>query len=140
MPQIHPPEFEISDRPRVLIEATEWVNREVLIKYLHEAGYEVAGCAGPEGEDEMCCLVATGDCGAAASADVIVQSMRHTDPRNREVLRSIRRTYPDTPLVIEVPTPRVEAFPEDFESCHVVPYPATLAQLSAAVAKALESR
>lgn len=139
MPQIiDPPTFEPGGRPHVLVEATEWANREVLVKHLHEAGYAVVGCAGPEGTDGRCALVATGECESARSADVIVQSLRHTDPRNREVLETLRRHYPETPIVVEVPTPRVEQFAEDFDGCHVVPYPATLSQLTHAVERALD--
>ena len=140
MPQIKPPEFELGSRPRVLVEASEWVNREVLVKHLHEAGYAVVGCAGPDRADEDCTLVATGSCAGADEADVILQSLRHTDPRNHEVLRSIRRTYPDTPIVVEVPSQRVAAFPDDFAGLHVVPHPATLEQLRKAVEKALEGK
>ena len=134
-----PPEFNLSARTKVVVEASEWANREVLVKHLHEAGYEVVGCEGPEGSNARCALVATGECETVRQADVVVQSFQQADPRNAEVLAHLREHYPDTPIVVEVPTPRVDQQPELYTGCETVPYPATLAQLAAAVKRATTS-
>lgn len=139
MPQtpIDPPVFLRTGAARVLIEGTEWSTREILGSILREEGYDVIACPGPEGTGSRCTLVATGDCDAVVDADVIVHTLRHTDARNREVLVSLKRRYPDTPVVVEVPLPRVEQFREDFADCHVVPYPMTAESLLPAVREAL---
>jgi hypothetical protein len=134
---IRPPSFRKFDCPRVLVEATEWSNREMLSNRLAEEGFDVVTCAGPEGTDDRCPLVESGTCPSAESADVIVQSLRHSDPRNREVLLSLRRHYPSTPIVVEVPEPHVAAHRDDFDGCEIVAYPATLDEVVNAVHRSL---
>lgn len=137
--QIDALSFVPSAGPRVLVEATEWASRETMSAVLRDKGYNVIGCPGPEGSDERCALVASGDCSAAKEADVIVHTLRHSDERNREVLLDLQRHYPDTPIVVEVPTPTVERFADDFARCEVVPFPMTATTLLAGVRTALGS-
>ena len=129
--------FRPSMGPRVLVEATEWAARETIAAILRDKGYTVIGCPGPQGPDDPCPLVATGECNAAKEADVIVHTLRHSDERNREVLLALQRHYPDIPLVVEVPSPTVERFAEDFRDCNVVTFPMTSAALLAGVRTAL---
>lgn len=123
---ITPPSWSASDTgPRVLIESCDFVKRDVLTQVLHRNGYSVRACGGPEAMDAKCALVDRGECEGAGGADVIVHSMRHSDERNREVLRELRAQHPDTPIVVEVPRPVVDQYPDDFERCRVVPQPMT---------------
>ena len=96
-------------------------------------------CAGPEGNDARCPLAEDKDCSGVSGADVVVHSMRQSDPRNREVLLEIQRQYPDVPIVVEVPKPLVDRHPEDFERCRVIPQPMTSSGLLAAVGEVLAS-
>ncbi len=123
--------------PRVLVETTCFVKRDVLATILTRNGYSVRTCGGPEASDERCPLADHEECTRVAGADVIVHSMRHSDPRNREVLLEIQRRYPDVPLVVEVPKPIVAKYPGDFEACRVVPQPITRSTLLEAVDEVL---
>ena len=123
--------------PRVLIEESDYAKQVALERILRERGYAVLGCGGPEATDDRCALVENHECGAVEGADVVVHALRSHDPRNREVLRSIRERYPDTPVVVEAPRPLVEREPADFDGCIVVYQPVTADSLVAAVESAL---
>ncbi len=124
---------------RVLIEAGDWARQESLTGVLQRSGYQTTTCDGPESSDSRCTLVGTGECDACRDADVIVHLLRHSDPRNREVLLNLRSHYPDTPIIVEVPGPRAERYPSDFDRCTVIPQPMTAQSLLAAIADALTS-
>ena len=122
---VQDPGWEGDDRPRVLIEATEWHHRNVLAQLFARHGYATATCAGPEGTDDHCPLAAGGDCRAAREADVVVHTLRPTDERNRQVLRAVRRRHPTLRVIAEVAEPAVKARPEDYyRKCVVVSDPA----------------
>lgn len=125
---------------RVLIEATDVAKRGVIERVLTDEGFAVQTCGGPEATDDRCPLASAGECSGVAGADVVVHAMRHSDPRNREVLLAIQRQYPEVPVVVEAPAPLVERYPEDFEFCHVVHQPVSSAELVAAVKAAVASR
>ena len=123
--------------PRILVEAAEWGARATIESELQAAGYRTLSCAGPEGTGRRCPLAADQGCGAAEDADAVVYALRTTDARNLEVLRSLRRRLPDTPVVIEAPAPAVARHPEEFAGCTVVDPPLTQPGLLTAVATAL---
>jgi len=135
---IKPPHFDGTVGQRVLIEAGDWAQQETLARILRDAGYRTASCDGPEAGNR-CSLVAGSGCSACLEADAVVHSLRHSEPRNREVLLGIRERFPDLPLVVEVPGPRVDRYPDDFVGCIVIPQPMTASHLLDAVAEALES-
>lgn len=135
---IKPPEFGGPAGRRVLIESNDWAQQESLARILEGAGYATATCDGPEA-GMRCSLVVGSGCSACRDADVVVHVLRHSDARNREVLLEIRRRFPDLPLVVEVPGPRAERYPEDFAGCIVVPQPMTAQHLLDAVSMALDS-
>lgn len=122
---------------RVLVEATEWGDRELISTVLRRAGYATAGCPGPEGSGQRCTLAAGQGCGAAEQADVVVHALRRSDHRNLEALRALRQRLPGTPVVVEVPRSLVDRHPDDYDGCVVVDPPLTEAALLAAVAAAL---
>lgn len=135
---IQPPDWgQTPGRPRVLVEACEWDLREHLRKRLTDHGYAVISCDGPEGSDDQCALVANGRCHAAKGADVIVHLLRHSDPRNRNVLVRLQRAYPGTPVVVDTPAPRVEAWPEDFAGATVIEHPMQIGPLLEALDRLL---
>jgi len=133
---IEPPHFDHPTGQRVLIEAGDWALEKSLARILQQAGYATASCDGPE-SGIRCRLVAGGGCSGCREADVVVHALRHSDSRNREVLLEIRKRFPDLPLIVEVPAPRVERFPDDFDGCIVIPQPMTTELLLRALSEAL---
>jgi len=133
---IEPPHFDNPTGQRVLIEAADWALEKSLAHILQQAGYVTASCDGPE-SGVRCRLVAGGGCSGCREADVVVHTLRHSDLRNREVLLEIRKRFPDLPLIVEVPAPRVERYPDDFDGCIVIPQPMTEALLLSALSEAL---
>jgi hypothetical protein len=132
------PTWSGTDRgPRVLVEVSEGAKQHALMNFLSGSGYAVRGCAGPEASDHACPLEDGLECTGVAGADVVVHSMRHSDPQNRVVLSEIKRRYPDVPVIVEVPQPLALKHPEDFEGCHVIHQPITRESLLEAVEAAL---
>ena len=125
---------------RVLVEATEWGDRELISTVLRRAGYTTAGCPGPEGSGQRCTLAAGQGCGAAEEADVVVHALRRSDHRNLEALRALRQRLPGTPVVVEVPRSLVDRHPDDYDGCIVLEPPLTESTLLEAVAAALTER
>jgi len=134
---IEPPAWRGPGGKRVLIESGDWAQQETLARILQRAGYDTAVCDGPEVSDTRCNLVDEGECSGCRGADVIVHALRHSDPRNREVLLEIQTRFPHVPLIVEVPGPRVDRYPEDFDGCIVIPQPMTSDRLLDAISEAL---
>jgi DNA-binding NtrC family response regulator len=132
------PEWSAEDTgTRVLVEATDGLTRDVVTRILTREGYAVRGCEGPEASDNRCPLTEGRDCAGITGADVVVQVLRHTDPRTQEVLIEIKRHRPDLPVVVEVAAPTVDRNPELFEDCRILPQPMTAMSLVEAVKAAL---
>lgn len=125
---------------RVLVEATEWGDRELISTVLQRAGYATVCCPGPEGSGQRCTLAAGRGCQAAEHADVVIHALRRSDHRNLEALRALRQRLPGTPVVVEVPPSLVERHPEDYAGCVVIDPPLTGPALLEAVAEALAER
>lgn len=134
---IHDHEWAGGARARVLVEATEWGDRELISTILRREGYATVACPGPEGAGQRCSLAAGAGCGAAESADVVVHALRSSDARNREALRALRERLPETPVVVEVPKAVLEHRPREYEGCVVVDAPLSGPALLDAVARAL---
>lgn len=132
------PEWPSEDTgTRVLVEATDGLTRDVVTRILSREGYAVLGCEGPEAGDDPCPLTAGEACAGVAGAHVVVQVLRHTDPRSQAVLIEIKRHRPELPVVVEVATPTVARNPDLFENCRILPQPMTAASLVDAVDRAL---
>lgn len=123
---------------RVLVEATDGLTRDVVTRILTREGYHVRSCEGPEASDAPCPLTVGQECPGMTGADVVVQVMRQTDPKTRQVLVEITRRRPDLPVVVEVAAPTVARYPEFFEECVVLPQPMTAKSLVEVVAQAIE--
>ena len=126
--------------PRVLVEETDGAIRDSMIQILEEAGFEAVGCGGPNDHPgSRCPLVVDGTCPAASLADVILFSLRISNPANREVLRSLKQRHPSTPIIVEVPKPKVAALNELLVGTHPVHSPLTRRSLTRAVRNAWAS-
>ncbi|MEZ5169291.1 MAG: hypothetical protein R3A49_00920 [Acidimicrobiia bacterium] len=122
------------DRPRVLIEHHGVAESEVVARILGEAGYVVATCEGPDASHGTACTMSkTGDCSLVDEADLVYHGLRVSDEVNREVLASIRRRYPDTPVIVEAAGPTLERYAEELEGFTTVAFPATSAGILRAV-------
>ncbi len=126
--------------PRVLVEESDGAIRDAMVQVLEEAGFEAVGCGGPDDHPgSRCPLVADGECPAAQLADVILFSLRISDPVNQAVLRALKRRHPSTPIVVEVPKPKVVALNELLVGTHPVHSPLTRRSLTRAVRDAWSS-
>ncbi len=134
---IEPPVWAGPAGRRVLIEVSDWAQQEILTQILRRAHYDTVACDGPEGNNSRCRLVVNGECSGCNGADVVVHALRHADPHNRAVLLAIQARYPGLPLIVEVPGPRAERYPDDFDRCIVIPQPMTSELLLAAISEAL---
>jgi hypothetical protein len=122
-------------RDRVLVEHPDHAQLWAYADLLHEAGYDVATCAGehPDGHDR-CPLLETGRCGLVAGADVIVStcSMQRGD-----TLLAVLGEQGSTPIVFEAPQPDFERYAHLAEETTLIPAPVTKQALLDAVEQAL---
>ena len=89
---------------RVLVEHPDPTVRDVAVRDLTAAGYDVLACAGPrpEGSGAVTCpLLHQQGCAAVAGADVIVNGLPLDQDASRLILRRILRDRPDTPVIVE---------------------------------------
>jgi len=123
--------------PRVLVEESDGAIRESVVNLLEDAGFEAVGCGGPgENHGARCPLSGTTGCSAAADADVIFFSFRLADPENQQILRMLKRQHPNTPIVVEVPKPKVMTYQELLVGTHPVYTPLTRRTITRAVLNA----
>ncbi len=124
-------------RPRVLIENPDDGGGLAEAAILRRAGYSVAVCPGPlpRGRPAAGCpLLVDEPCALANGADAIVTSLGLDRPRTRDVVRALRRLYPETPLIIEVRSGEERWNSDVVEGCLLVESPD---ELPAAVGAAL---
>ena len=123
-----------SARLKVLVESDDPAVRREISEELEAGGFDVASCGGPFAQHSGdCVLVRGGFCPAAADADVICHRLNPGNPACREVLVSLRRRYPRTPIVVEVPEPDLKRFADVLDGCSVVLRPADAATMVAAI-------
>lgn len=126
-------------RGRILIEAAEWRDLEALRAFFSSEGFQTSACPGPEGARGQCPLAAGEGCRAAREADIVVHALRASDVRNLEVLRAIRRSHPDKPVIVEVPDPTKARDPVSYEGAITVTPPGAPAALTDALDAALRA-
>jgi hypothetical protein len=136
-----PPDWPVSTgRPRVLVEAADGAVRVAVKRILDAAGYEVAGCGGPEAfRGGACPLVEEGRCSLAEGADVILNSLGLGMAESCAVLAAVRERVPDTPVVVEVPQPQLAYHRDELAGCWVALCPMTSAGLRERVHAALDA-
>ena len=118
--------------PRVLVEHPDEATGLAIASGLRFAGYAVAVCPGPRGHGQ-CPLTGPAGCAPAHDADLVVCSLGYEREAAREVLRELRTRYPDTPLMVEVPSDIDAEVRELLDGCHQLPASATPEQIVAAV-------
>jgi len=116
----------------VLIEHPDEAAGLAIASGLRFAGYAVAVCPGPLGHGQ-CPLTGPAGCAPAHDADLVVCSLGYERVPAREVLRELRTRYPDTPLMVEVPSDIDADLRELLDGCHQLPASATPEQIVAAV-------
>jgi len=136
--RVEPSEWRsISDRPRVLVENHDPAVGMAVQILLMEEGFEVAYCSGPGETVGRCPLVHDGVCSRAAEADVIFTSLHLGDNKHREIVSGLRRHFSDTPVVVELPAPKVSQYEDLLVGCEVVTKPVTRDRLVVAIRRAL---
>src|ERR1035437_4533742 len=118
--------------PRVLVEDPDKEAGLAIASGLRFAGYAVAVCPGPRGHGQ-CPLTGPAGCAPAHDADLVVCSLGYEREAAREVLRELCTRYPDTPLMVEVPSDVDADLRELLDGCHQLPASATPEQIVAAV-------
>ena len=99
---------------------------------LRYAGYAVAICPGPRGH-ARCPLTGPAGCAPAHDADLVVSSLALGDDSAREILHELRTRYPQTPLLVEVPSDADAELRALLDGCHLLSAPATADQVVLAV-------
>jgi hypothetical protein len=84
----------------VLIEQGDWRLGVLTAWAIHQAGYAVATCPGPQAGDP-CPVLRDLQCPLAEHADVILSSLT-TLPHGRSIVASHRARLPQTPLLLNV--------------------------------------
>ncbi len=127
-------------RPRVLVEAPPhpW---HYLIKDAQALFFcDVTVCGGPMCTGEPCPVARGEPCPKAADADVVVTGLGLDTEYGRSILRGLRASYPDTPLVVPVWPADTRRHAELLEGCRLVPFPWTMSKFTAAVKDALAAK
>jgi CheY-like chemotaxis protein len=118
--------------PRVLVEHPDEATGLAIASGLRFAGYAVGVCPGPRGH-EKCPLTGPAGCAPAHDADLVVCSLGYESETARKILRELRTRFPDTPLLVEVPSDIDTDLQELLEGCERLPAPASPDQVVAAV-------
>jgi len=78
--------------------------REEYASWLHEAGYRVQTCGGPEAPDFYCPVLKYCGCPSCEASDVMVYDPALTSqrehPASERIIYRLREWYPDKPIVI----------------------------------------
>jgi hypothetical protein len=122
-------------RERVLVEHPDHAELWAYAEVLHEAGYDVATCAGehPDGHDR-CPLLESGRCELVAGADIVVSTC---SMQRGETLLAVLGEQGSTPIVFEAPQPDFERYAHLAEEATLIPAPVTKQALLDAVERAL---
>ena len=131
---IQPSEWQWRSRsPRVLIENADPAIGHAVENFLLEEGFQVAYCTGPGDDLGRCPLVHDGVCPRAAAADVVLTSLPLTDTDPHEVLVRLRRHFPGTPVIVEIPAPKIHLYPDLLNGCQVIEKPMTRERVISAI-------
>ena len=121
-----------------MVENADAATGYAMQKLLTDEAFDVQYCGGPDHlRRHECPLVTEGRCSLVEGADVVVHSLNLDRPDQAEVLRTMRELHPDTPVVVEVPTPVLEKHAELLEGFTIIPLPATRKSLMDAMRHAL---
>jgi len=78
--------------------------REEYASWLHEAGYRVQTCGGPEAPDFYCPVLKYCGCPSCEASDVMVYDPALTSqrehPASERIIYRLREWYPDKPIVV----------------------------------------
>ena len=122
----------------VVIEGTNRDAAAAQLAALEQAGFSVTTCGGPDALPGGVCPLVGGDpCPWVDAADVIVHDLSLDKPAYREILQELRRTHPDTPVVLEIPEATARHHASLLEGCHVV-YPYDMDRFVQAVTDAFQ--
>jgi ribosomal protein S12 methylthiotransferase accessory factor YcaO len=125
------PVFAEGSGPKLLIEDPDaWAYAD----RFERAGFRVAVCDGPRpvgAECNRCPLVSTGRCAAVESADVILSAL--PSDVGMPIVAALGERARKVPTVLHVPGPRAADYEKLLGGATIVPFPASDAQLEAAI-------
>lgn len=136
---LSPQPWPWSGRARILVEHADEAAGLALASSLRHAGYAVAVCPGPESPDR-CPLAGLHGCAIAHDADVVFFGLGLDSAATRDVLRALRASFPDTPVIAAVDESWRDEWTELLHNCHVVAPPVAPEELVTIVDRALQSR
>lgn len=125
------------DRPRLLVEDPSGPLADAEFEEFESAGFDVAVCTGPE-RAQGCSLVDSGHCALAEQADVILFGLTLADESRRDVVRALRRRFPATPVVVEVPLREADCEEAVPRGCRALALPTSIQGEVWAARQALE--
>lgn len=133
----HPP-------PTVLVVQRDGALAATYAAWLRRAGFLVTLCGRPPWPDKPCPLLTTGRCALCETADVFVYDpwlyVRPDSSGSAELIRALRRTYPDHPVLLTWGSEGMPAEVRAQETDLVREAPAEPAALVDAVREALAVR
>ncbi len=126
---------------RVLVEESDGAEAFAYWRLLTDNGYDVQWCPGPGGQPgSRCALVACGHCELVERADVVVSSLGIDNEPSRDVLASIRRVYPETPVIVQASKRELSRWASLFDGNRILRTPVTGRALLDSVRDALAHR
>jgi DNA-binding NtrC family response regulator len=132
--------MSVTAHPRVVIESANRDAALALLAALDAAGFDVTVCGGPAAlPGHVCPLVDGVPCPWVDHADVVVHDLDLDKAEHRAVLRTLRRTHPDIPVGLELPTATARQHAALLHGCRVI-YPFDMDRLVQAVTDAAAAR
>lgn len=118
---------------RVVVENADRIAAVDQMAALEDAGLSAVSCGGPDAlPSGVCPVVEGGRCPWVEAANVVLHDLDLDNATDREVLQALRRSYPDVPIVLEIPEETAVKHATLLEGCHVV-YPFDMDKLVRAV-------
>ncbi|HEU4529038.1 MAG TPA: hypothetical protein VFT80_14055 [Actinomycetota bacterium] len=126
-------------RARVLVEHADPSAGLAFTSALRQAGYAVAVCPGPE-SSQRCPLAGEEGCAIAHDADAVFFALGFGTAAARQVLLSLKTSFPATPIFVEATARESAEWPELAAGCAVVAPAVAPDRLVALVGGALARR
>ena len=124
------------ERSRVLIETGDGALLISDFRFLVDASFDVAICAGPGTERSRCPLLRGEECELVTGADVVLHAL---DP-DLHIAAAIKMAHPEVPVLVERPRPRDGREIPVPEGCVPLDMPSSLEGQLEAVRRAMASR
>jgi CheY-like chemotaxis protein len=131
------PEWPADAAPgsRIVVECRDHDLSDAAASALEAGGHTVMTCSGPD-DVHRCPLLETGSCALVDGAAVVVNLLGLDGDEPNEVLRRLRSTTPDTPVVVEASAAERDRHGDALDGVFVVEPPLRRSRLLAEVTRA----